>query len=61
MYGPWGRPDMAMFKFADKIMNDLPIDLYNNGEMKRSFTFIEDVVNGIVLALEANHSCEILI
>ena len=59
VYGPWGRPDMAMFKFADKIMNDLPIDLYNNGEMKRSFTFIEDVVNGIVLALEANHSCEI--
>jgi UDP-glucuronate 4-epimerase len=48
VYGPWGRPDMAYFKFVDAIMNNRPIEVYNNGKMKRDFTYIDDVVEGIV-------------
>ena len=51
VYGPWGRPDMAYFKFVEKILNDEPIDIYNNGEMMRDFTFIDDVVTGITSIL----------
>ncbi len=47
VYGPWGRPDMAYFKFANKIKNGEPIDVYNNGDMKRDFTYIDDIVDGI--------------
>lgn len=47
VYGPWGRPDMAYFKFADAIMAGRPIDVYNNGDMKRDFTYIDDIVDGI--------------
>lgn len=47
VYGPWGRPDMAYFKFADAIMAGRPIEVYNHGEMKRDFTFIDDIVDGI--------------
>lgn len=47
VYGPWGRPDMAYFKFANAIVNGKPIDVYNNGEMKRDFTYIDDIVDGI--------------
>jgi len=47
VYGPWGRPDMAYFKFTDKIMKDEPIDVYNNGDMKRDFTYIDDIVEGV--------------
>lgn len=48
VYGPWGRPDMAPFKFIDAISNDRPIDIYNEGRMTRDFTFIDDLVEGIV-------------
>lgn len=48
VYGPMGRPDMAYFKFAKKIMNDEPIQIYNNGDMYRDFTYIDDIVEGIV-------------
>ncbi|WP_297481110.1 NAD-dependent epimerase [uncultured Photobacterium sp.] len=48
VYGPWGRPDMALFKFTKKIMNDEEIDIYNNGDMQRDFTYIDDIVEGIV-------------
>ena len=48
VYGPWGRPDMAYFKFVDAIAKNRPIDVYNHGEMKRDFTYIDDVVEGIV-------------
>ncbi|MGK7889482.1 MAG: NAD-dependent epimerase [Leptolyngbyaceae cyanobacterium] len=48
VYGPWGRPDMAYFKFVDAIAGDRPIDVFNNGKMKRDFTYIDDVVEGIV-------------
>lgn len=47
VYGPWGRPDMAYFKFVDAIINGHPIDVYNNGKMRRDFTYIDDVIEGI--------------
>jgi len=49
VYGPWGRPDMALFKFVNGIVNNKPIDIYNNGEMYRDFTYVDDLVNGIKL------------
>lgn len=48
VYGPWGRPDMALFKFTEAILNDRPIDLYNEGLMSRDFTYIDDIVESIV-------------
>lgn len=51
VYGPFGRPDMAYFKFADKISTGKPIDVYNYGDMKRDFTYVDDVVAGIVRIL----------
>lgn len=47
VYGPWGRPDMALFLFTDAIANDKPIKVFNNGEMSRDFTYIDDIVAGI--------------
>ncbi len=52
VYGPWGRPDMAYFKFAQAIMNGQPIDVYNNGDMQRDFTYIDDVVEGILRIID---------
>lgn len=49
VYGPWGRPDMALFTFTDNIINNKPITVYNNGDMKRDFTYIDDIVQGIWL------------
>ncbi len=51
VYGPWGRPDMALFKFAKAILTNQPIELYNYGQHKRSFTYISDIVEGIVRIL----------
>ncbi|MCS7227604.1 MAG: NAD-dependent epimerase [Endomicrobia bacterium] len=48
VYGPWGRPDMALFIFTKNILQDKPIDVYNYGRMKRDFTYIDDVVEGVV-------------
>ncbi len=48
VYGPWGRPDMALFLFTEAILKDEPIQVYNNGEMLRDFTFIDDIVEGVV-------------
>jgi UDP-glucuronate 4-epimerase len=48
VYGPWGRPDMALFSFCDKIVKGEPIQLYNYGNMKRDFTYVDDIVDGIV-------------
>jgi len=48
VYGPWGRPDMAMFIFTRAILEGRPIDVYNHGRMKRDFTYIDDVVEGVV-------------
>lgn len=48
VYGPWGRPDMALFKFVDAIHNGRPIDIYGEGRMSRDFTYIDDLVESIV-------------
>ncbi|MBD2106653.1 NAD-dependent epimerase/dehydratase family protein [Nodosilinea sp. FACHB-13] len=48
VYGPWGRPDMAYFKFVEAILGDRPIQVFNQGQMKRDFTYIDDVVEGVV-------------
>ncbi|WP_456479165.1 NAD-dependent epimerase [Nautilia sp.] len=52
VYGPWGRPDMALFKFVKNILDDKPIDVYNYGEMYRDFTYIDDIVEGIVRVID---------
>ncbi|EJF10728.1 NAD-dependent epimerase [Pontibacter sp. BAB1700] len=52
IYGPWGRPDMAYFLFADAIKNNKPIQVFNNGEMQRDFTYIDDVVEGIINVMD---------
>lgn len=52
VYGPWGRPDMAPFKFAQAIMNEQKIDVYNFGKMRRDFTYIDDIISGTIAALE---------
>jgi UDP-glucuronate 4-epimerase len=52
VYGPWGRPDMALFKFVDATVNGLPIDVYNNGDMVRDFTFIDDLVEAIARLID---------
>lgn len=52
VYGPWGRPDMALFKFTKGILNGEPIDIYNNGEMYRDFTYVGDLVRGIRLLID---------
>jgi UDP-glucuronate 4-epimerase len=48
VYGPWGRPDMALFKFTDALFAGLPIDVYNHGDMQRDFTYIDDIVEGVI-------------
>lgn len=53
VYGPWGRPDMALFKFTKGILDGTPIDIYNHGEMFRDFTFVTDLVRGIRLLIDA--------
>lgn len=52
VYGPWGRPDMAPILFADAILNDRPIKVFNNGDMERDFTYIDDIVEGVKRVIE---------
>ncbi|WP_299128692.1 NAD-dependent epimerase [uncultured Winogradskyella sp.] len=52
VYGPWGRPDMAMFLFTDAIVNDRPIKVFNHGKMERDFTYVDDIVEGVVRIIE---------
>ncbi|WP_281954974.1 GDP-mannose 4,6-dehydratase [Pseudophaeobacter arcticus] len=52
VYGPWGRPDLAFYKFADAILEERPIDIYNHGEMYRDFTYVDDLVRGIRLLID---------
>ena len=59
VYGPWGRPDMAMFIFTKKIMAGEPISVFNNGNMKRDFTYIDDIISGTRSALDKNYRCEV--
>ncbi len=53
VYGPWGRPDMALFKFAKAILQGAAIDVYNHGDMRRDFTYVDDLVTGIIRLIDA--------
>ena len=59
VYGPWGRPDMAYYIFADKIFKGEPISVFNHGEMERDFTYIDDIITGTRAAIEKNYPCEV--
>jgi UDP-glucuronate 4-epimerase len=52
VYGPWGRPDMALFIFTKAILNGKPIEVYNHGKMRRDFTYVDDIVEGVIRALD---------
>jgi len=52
VYGPWGRPDMALFLFTNAILEDRPIDVFNHGKMRRDFTYVDDIVEGVVRVLD---------
>ena len=56
VYGPWGRPDMALFKFTKNILEDKTIDVYNNGQHTRDFTYVDDIVEGIIKTLNRKAS-----
>jgi len=56
VYGPWGRPDMALFLFADAMLKNKPIDVFNDGNMVRDFTFIDDIVEGVIRVLDKTAS-----
>ena len=59
VYGPWGRPDMSPFLFADAILNNRPIKVFNHGDMMRDFTYIDDIVEGVVRVLDKPATAEI--
>lgn len=59
VYGPWGRPDMALYIFTKKIIEGQPIDVFNNGKMKRDFTYIDDIRNGTIAAIDRQYDYEI--
>jgi UDP-glucuronate 4-epimerase len=59
VYGPWGRPDMALFKFTKAILEGTSIDVFNHGKMKRDFTYVTDIVSGILASLDKNYPYEI--
>jgi UDP-glucuronate 4-epimerase len=59
VYGPWGRPDMALFKFTKNILEGKEIEVYGHGDMERDFTYIDDVVEGTIKVIEKNYSWQI--
>lgn len=59
VYGPWGRPDMAYFSFANSIVDGKPIEIYNQGQMKRDFTYIDDIIAGIAATLDYKPGCHL--
>jgi UDP-glucuronate 4-epimerase len=59
VYGPWGRPDMAMYIFSDKISRCEDISVFNFGRMRRDFTYIDDIIKGIVSSIKNNYECEV--
>ena len=60
VYGPWGRPDMAYYKFTSLIEQNKPIEIYNNGNHSRDFTYIDDIVDGVIKSLDKSYSYEII-
>jgi UDP-glucuronate 4-epimerase len=59
VYGPWGRPDMALFLFTDAILKGKPIQVFGHGKMQRDFTFVEDIVSGVVASIDKNYPEEV--
>lgn len=59
VYGPWGRPDMAYYSFTQKILKGEPIKVFNHGKMLRDFTYIDDIVNGTLAAIDKECGCEV--
>ncbi len=59
VYGPWGRPDMAYYRFAQQICEGQPIQVFNRGQMKRDFTYVDDIVRGTAAAIDRGGGCEI--
>lgn len=59
VYGPWGRPDMAYYRFTHQIANGQPIQVFNSGRMRRDFTYIDDIVRGTTAAIDLGAKCEI--
>lgn len=60
VYGPWGRPDMGVFKFIENIIRDKTIDVYNFGKMRRNFTYIDDIATGTIAVLDADLPCAVM-
>ncbi len=60
VYGPWGRPDMALFKFTKNILERKPIDVYGHGKMSRNFTYVDDIVSGTITVLDADLKYEVM-
>ena len=58
VYGPWGRPDMALFLFTKAILNSEPIKVFNHGRMTRDFTYIDDIVSGVVASIDNKKEVE---
>ncbi len=58
VYGPWGRPDMAMFLFTENILNHKPIKVFNNGELARDFTYVDDIISGILSIVNTDNPSE---
>lgn len=59
VYGPWGRPDMALYLFTDWIVKGQPMKIFGEGKMRRDFTYVDDIVAGVVASLDKNYPCEI--
>jgi len=59
VYGPWGRPDMALFLFTDALLHDRPLQIFGQGKMQRDFTFINDIVQGTIAAIDKNYEHEV--
>ncbi|MEK7218437.1 MAG: SDR family NAD(P)-dependent oxidoreductase [Patescibacteria group bacterium] len=59
VYGPWGRPDMALFLFTDAILHGRPIQVFGQGKMQRDFTYVDDIVAGVVASIDRNHPEEV--
>lgn len=60
VYGPWGRPDMGVFKFIENIICGKTIEVFNFGKMKRNFTYIDDIVSGVITVLDADLPCDVM-
>lgn len=59
VYGPWGRPDMALFLFTDALLHDRTLQIFGEGKMQRDFTYIDDIVSGVIAAIDKNYPEEI--